>query len=314
MISALRGHWWTVWPSVAHTLRPETPPPSRPWSTTAEDHGRRIVLTGLWSERPATVAVLVIHGLGGSVERPYCVRAARAVDDHGWSCLRLALRGADGHGEDFYHAGLTEDLDAALRSPVFFGFDRIAILGYSLGGHVALRYATRDPDPRVVGVAAVCAPLDLAPAADHLDRPACTLYRRHVLRGLRELYGRVAERGPVPTHPLDLEQVDSIREWDSRTVVPRYGFDSVDHYYESQSVGPRCEELRIPALVVSARHDPMVPHRLVEARLRQAPSAVESWVLHEAGHVGYPAGLRRRPEGRPGVEQQILQWFEEKLG
>lgn len=313
MLSRLAGHWWTIWPSLSHAVRPLTPPESRPWSTAAEENGRRIVLTGLWSERPSTTAVVVLHGLGGGVHRPYCLRAARAIDEHGWSCLRLALRGADGRGEDFYHAGLTADIDAALRSPVFFGYERIAILGYSLGGHVALRYATRDPDPRVVGIAAVCSPLDLGPTADHLDRPACTLYRRHVLRGLRELYSRVAERGPVPTDPLDLEDVDSIREWDSRTVVPRWGFASVDEYYESQSVGSRLDRLRRPALLASARQDPMVPAATLEARLEESDSKIESWWLPGSGHVGYPRGMRRRSEGRAGVEPQILHWFEEIL-
>ena len=87
-------------------------------------------------------------------------RAARAIAAHGWSCLRLALRGADGSGEDFYHAGLIDDLAATVDSAAFADYERIVIIGYSLGGHLALRYACEKPDSRVRAVAAICAPLE----------------------------------------------------------------------------------------------------------------------------------------------------------
>ena len=79
----------------------------------------------------------------------------------GMSCLRLNLRGADLEGEDFYHAGLTADLHAALADPALERYERVHLLGYSLGGHVVLRWATESGDARVRSVAAICPPLDL---------------------------------------------------------------------------------------------------------------------------------------------------------
>ena len=61
---------------------------------------------------------------------------------------------ADGRGEDFYHAGLTVDLEAAIASPELARYQRILILGYSLGGHVVLRYAA-NPNGSVADIAAV---------------------------------------------------------------------------------------------------------------------------------------------------------------
>ena len=84
---------------------------------------------------------LVVHGLGSEIDAPYVVAAAQAAEARGLSCLRLYLRGADRKGEDFYHAGLTADLHAALASPTLASYDRVFVLGYSLGGHVTLRYA-----------------------------------------------------------------------------------------------------------------------------------------------------------------------------
>ena len=146
----ITGHAWTVWPTLRHRVVPVKAPESVPWSAPARSDIGEIRLSGRWRAEPCTVAVVVIHGLGGNPDRPYCLRAAQAIQAHGWSCLRLALRGADGRTRDFYHAGLTEDVDAALASPVFDDYERIVLLGYSLGGHLALRYACERPDPRAL--------------------------------------------------------------------------------------------------------------------------------------------------------------------
>ena len=66
-------------------------------------------------------------------------------------------------------AGLTADLEAAIRSPALEGYEHILLLGYSLGGHIALRYACSRPNERVRAVAAICSPLDLDRGARHLD-------------------------------------------------------------------------------------------------------------------------------------------------
>ncbi len=301
----LEGHYWTIAPSLS--LR-RSVPVSRNWSTHVASRGATIRITGAWRPEESDTALIVVHGITGSVDRPYCRRAAKAAQRRGWSCLRLALRGADRLGEDFYHAGQTDDLKAAIASAELRGYRRIFGLGYSLGGHIALRYALEAEDERVRAVAAICPPLDLALGVAHLDRQV--IYRRHILRGLREIYSGVAQRGPVPTPLSDLEAVDSVREWDARTVVPRYGFRNVEDYYSTQSVGPHLARLHRPALVVAADFDPMIPIDSVQKHAQSSISRLHTWWLRRGGHVGYPGGLRRGSRGPSGVEDQVLEWME----
>ena len=54
------------------------------------------------------------------------VQAARAAERAGFACLRLAKSGADRDGEDFYHAGLREDVEAAVASDALRRFSRDA--------------------------------------------------------------------------------------------------------------------------------------------------------------------------------------------
>jgi uncharacterized protein len=306
----VEGHLWTIVPGIRWGVRRSPIPAAEPWSVTIDDARiGPIVLSGfVRHERGADTLVLVVHGLGGDASSPYCERAAAAAARRGWSCLRVALRGADGRGEDVYHAGLSSDLDAVLASPDLAAYRRIVLLGYSLGGHVVLRHALRPTDARVRAVAAVCAPLDLARSCEAIDRRRSLLYRHYVLRSLKRSYRTVAARRPVFEPARVIDRVRTIRAWDAAVVVPRHGFDSVDHYYATQSVGPRLRELDVSALWIGSRFDPMVPLRTVEPSLRAAGSALDVHVLEHGGHVGFPAFVL---EGRhEGLEEHALRWLD----
>ncbi|HSM52000.1 MAG TPA: alpha/beta fold hydrolase, partial [Thermoanaerobaculia bacterium] len=196
----LSGHFWTLSGRLRALLAPPAPPAATPWSTHLDDAtAGRVRLSGLLGgPRESECLLLLVHGLGGSVGSPYLVAAAAAAERCGLATLRLDLRGADRAGEDYHHAGLTADLAAALASPELARFPRILLAGFSLGGHLVLRYLAEGPDPRVRAGAAVCAPLDLAAGADAIDAPARWPYRRYLLNHLVEIYAAVAARRPVP--------------------------------------------------------------------------------------------------------------------
>ncbi|MCB9568080.1 MAG: alpha/beta fold hydrolase [Myxococcales bacterium] len=305
----LAGHLWTIGPNLRHRLRPHEAPPSTPWSTEVDDPKLGPVrLRGQLSRGDPTTLVVLVHGLGGSPDSSYIIKAAQAAARAGVSSLRLALRGADRSGEDFYHAGLTVDLEAALASPALAGFSRVFLLGFSLGGHVSLRYGLAPSDPRVRAIASVCAPLDLHAGCAAIDAPRAWTYRRYLLRGLLEIYREVAQRRPVPTPVPLAAAARTMREWDRLTIVPRFGFASTADYYTSMSVGPRLGELALPALVVAAEHDPMVPASTLRPTLAAAPPQVTVRWVDRGGHVGFPrsADLGLAPGE---VVDQALAWL-----
>lgn len=300
-------------------LRRPSAPPSLPWETLCRDPAIGPVrLTGALSERPGAVGMaLLVHGLGGSSESPYLRTAAAAAAAAGLSALRLNLRGSDRRGGDYFHAGLTDDLRAALASPAVAAAPRVVLLGYSLGGHLALRYLTEDDvDPRVVAAAAVCAPLDLDAGARAIDAPGRWLYRRYLLRHLEEIYAEVARTRPVPVPPARVRQVRRLREFDGLVIAPRFGFRDAEDYYARMSVGPRLGRLARPALLVAARHDPMVPAATLAPSLAAAPPRLTVRWTERGGHVGLPADLDLGlgPGTARGVASQAIGWLMERLG
>ncbi len=309
---AVNGHLWTIGPRLHHALRAETAPAARPWKGAVQDPRIGAVpLTGFYREKQGGKGlIIVLHGLGGSALSYYALRAARAAEKASLSCLRLNLRGADGSGEDFYHAGLTEDLAAALESPEALAHRDIFILGFSLGGHLAMRYACLNPASRVKGVAAVSSPLDLAACADWIDRPSAWIYRRYLLRSLLNMSEKLADKRRLPCPIEKVRAIDSIRAFDDAVVAPRHGFASASDYYARASAGPLIGGLKVQALLLLAKDDPMVPPHAAEPYLRQNHKMLDFRWTGRGGHVGMPRNLQVGVEQAPlGVEGQAIGWL-----
>ncbi len=311
---SLAGHLWTIVPHVLAGRGSDLAAAARPWATDlADPRTGRVRLTGLLFEaNPARAFLVVVHGLGGSAASAYVLRAARVAHESGLAVLCLSLRGADGSGEDVYNAGLTEDLAAAVASPEAARHAAVLVLGFSLGGHLALRYAAGRPDPRVRAVAAVCAPLDLAACQAAIDRPSRRPYRSYLLARLRAAAGAVERRGRLAGSARELIRVRTIREWDRRVVVPRFGFADPDDYYRSASVGPHLGDLAVPALLVASAHDPMVPAATLRPWLAGAPRLEVRWAAR-GGHLGFPRRLDLREAGPPGLDGQVVAWLARHL-
>lgn len=322
----LGGHFWTLRPYLSRrylaqrfawpfaSVRGAGPPePPRVWEGEINDAPWGVVrLSGLLhAPEGAKSLLIIVHGLGGHAESFYLEPAVWEAAVRGWACLRLNMRGADCSGEDFYHAALTADLHVALASPELTDFDAIYVLGYSLGGHIALRLATEALDTRVRSVASVCAPIDLARSAWAIDRPASFPYRQYVLGHLKATYVPVARRRSLTTPPLEqVLRARTLRTWDQSTVIPRFGFADPDDYYGRASAAGRLNELRVPALLVNTEHDPMVPAATVRPALIGGAAKLDVRWLRSGGHVGFPLDLDLGEPGPHGLEPQILSWLE----
>ena len=315
LLHRIVGHLWTVAPALLSFLQPPASPQARAFQTVVKDTAMGPVrLTGLLSEvEGSETIVLIVHGLSGNAMSPYCASAAQAAAQAGFSSLRLSLRGADYSGEDILHGGITQDLWAALVAPEVARYKHVLLLGYSVGGHIVLRSAVEQADPRLRAVAAICPPLDLYHATRAFDHPARRPYRLHIFRGLDKAYAAAARRDRVHVPPAVVARARSCRERDSLTVVIRFGFRSAEDYYERESVAPRLHRLEIPSLVVMSRHDPLVPAATVIPAIAGASRALSTVWVEPGGHVYFPKRLDLGQRGPLGLEHQVIHWLKERI-
>lgn len=311
----LTGQLRTIIPYVRSLVAPLRPLSSTPWNTVLQDPDVGPVrLTGRLHEiEGADSIAIVIHGLGGTIDSYYCRRATRRFHDAGLSTLLLSLRGSDQQGEDFYNIAQTADVRAAISSPELDRYQSILVIGYSMGGYIALHHARNPGDPRVRAVAAVCTPIDLLTAQRHIDAAWAGPYRRHILNGLKSIYAAVGHRrvAPpgLPTAVDAVQQVKTIHEWDRLTIAPRYGYDSPEHYYRELSIEPHLGSLAVPSLLLASRQDPVVLPDTIEPFLGKGAPPFEVRWIDRGGHVAFPENLDLGYGPKTGLEHQLAHWF-----
>jgi predicted alpha/beta-fold hydrolase len=246
------------------------------------------------------LAVVVVHGIGGSSASRYVVRAAVALHRAGHHVVRLDLRGAGASIPDapsLYHAGLSSDLGVVVselaKNPNVEG---VVLLGFSGGGSMALKLAAElgaDVPAALRAVVTISAPLDYTRVAAWMDTLARLPYRFHVLRGLSNGAREFARLHPDRAHyaPSDVRRVSTFRHYDGTIIVPMHGFTDVDAYYASASPGPLLGRIEIPTLLVHADDDPMVPGSTVRPWAESASPAVRIELSAHGGHLGWVAGF-----------------------
>ena len=248
-------------------------------------------------------AIVLVHGVGGSIESSYVRRAALCLYGAGFHVVRLNLRGAGDSIPDapaLYHAGLVEDPRMALD--VVAKRERVrdvALVGFSLGGNVSLKLAGvwgASPPAYVRGVASVSAPLDLVETSRALERLRALPYRAYVLRALLRQGREFARVHPsrAKYQASSLLRLRTVRAYDEEVIAPMHGFSDAHDYYVNASSGPGLADVRVRTLVVHAEDDPMVPEDSVRKWLRDASPAVSALWSKRGGHVGWFSGIRER--------------------
>jgi predicted alpha/beta-fold hydrolase len=172
------------------------------------------------------------------------------------------------------------------------GLERVALVGYSMGGNLVLKLAGEwGSQPPLCAVAAVCPAIDLAAGADALHEPANRLYEWKFLRGLLARYRRKARLFPgVYATPESIGPVRSIRQFDDRIVARYCGFQSAVVYYDRASSSHVVERIATPTLTLHAQDDPFV--RLLP-RTRAKLLANPHVSFAESRHGGHCAFLSR---------------------
>jgi predicted alpha/beta-fold hydrolase len=294
-------------------------PAEEPLRIPLDDAGHALLAQVRWAEgrKPA---IVLVHGVGGSIESNYVRRAARAIARRGFHAVRFNLRGAGASLElapTLYHAGLSADLErlaVALASDA--RVSALGAIGFSLGGNLSLCWAAGPSatSPRLKrAVAAISAPVDLAATSRNLGTLAALPYRWYLMPSLVAQARAFAARHPEAKlfDLAALEHVRTVWEYDDVVVGPMHGFGDAAGYYAAASSGPRLRALQCPALILQAEDDPMVPAASVRPFMEGAP--VESVFTRRGGHVGFVADLREASWVENWAVRQALDFLEREL-
>lgn len=252
--------------------------------------------------------VIVLHGLGGSIESPYAKGMLKAIVEQGWRGLFLHFRGCSGVPNYLprgYHMGETSDLHYLVHMLKQRELKtQIAAIGFSLGGSVLLKWLGElgDDNP-LVAATAISVPFEISNAAHRFNQGFSRVYQWWLLRNLRiSLY-----RKHKITHlPIDMTQLPLLRsfwEFDDFVTAPLHGFADVHDYYQQASCGQYLHNIRRPTLIINSLDDPFMTHDS-EVPTGEIPPDVILELSSHGGHVGFIGGE---------IPWQPTYWLEERI-
>lgn len=253
----------------------------------------------------------MIHGLEGSSSAGYLKSLAQHALESGYAVHRANMRscgGTESLCKTMYHAGLTSDTRFVLsrlkeehRRPVY-------LVGFSLGGNVALKLAGElagEGRDLLDGVCAVSAPIDLAASVRKMSRRENFIYEWRFLSRLKERIRKRSQSLPGVYSLEVLDRVRSVYEFDDVITAPFFGFGSAGNYYATQSSNRFLHSIRIPALIIQAKDDPLIPFEIFgNTAIRDNP-CIELLAVEHGGHLGFLS--YRSPHF--WLDRAILHWI-----
>jgi hypothetical protein len=250
-----------------------------------------------WAEEhsgadPERVAILT-HGLEGSADRGYMRGMAHTLVRRGWDVCAWNLRGCSGELNRqvaTYHSGKTEDLARVVEHVLAQGYATVALVGFSLGGNMTLKYlGERGPavDDRIRGAVAFSTPVDLKASSHQIGRVTNWHYTQYFLRSLRDKIRQKADRHPNGVRTDALAHIRTLRDFDDAYTAPLNGFRDADTYYREASSKPLLKDLTVPTLLVNAANDPFLADTCYPTAIADGHPRFTLEVPASGGHVGF---------------------------
>ena len=257
--------------------------------------GSRVLCHAHWqagSDMHRRLTLILVHGLEGSSDSRYIQGLTARAWEVGWNVVRMNMRncgGSDALTPTLYHSGLSGDVAAAIEHyRNRFGLERVALVGYSMGGNLVLKLAgewgNRAP---LCAVATVCPAIDLAAGSDALHEPMNRMYEWHFLRRLMRRFQGKARLFPEIYTTRGLGPVRSLRQFDDKIVAHYCNFRDADDYYYRAASARVVDRIALPTLVLLALDDPFI--RLTpETRLKLISNPnIQLVETPHGGHCAY---------------------------
>lgn len=269
------------------------------------------------SQRPTGKPIgelILVHGLEGSSASGYARSMVHAALQRGWVTHRFNMRGCGAAADELavtgYHAGQTSDLLAFLRDRRAASSLPMFVIGFSLGGNVTLKLAGELGDRAgelLTGVCAVSTPIDLATCVAALGRPQNFIYQGRFLDRLKDRIRRKNRLSPDVYTLEHLPKIRTIEEFDDHYTARLFGFGTAANYFRTQSSNQFLERIRVPALLIQSKDDPMIPFSPVfEHPAFASNPCLTLLAVEHGGHLGFLS----RGKDRFWLDGTVLDWTE----
>jgi len=263
--------------------------------------------------------VLLIHGLEGSSESQYMTSNTNHLNQKGLDTVCFNLRGCS--GEDnlqlaTYHSGKTEDVSFVIEHLIEnYSYKNIIIVGFSLGGNLALKYIGEKGEnisPVIKGGIAVSVPIDIGSAELEMDKLKNKLYIEIFFKTMKN---KVLEKAfKFPEYKLDQDKLfkaTKFKHLEYLYTVPVFGFKSPEDYWEKASSKPHLSKITKPTLLINAKDDTFLSRECYPYKEAENSNFFFFEEPKFGGHVGFMTSFK--PKENKWLEYRIERFIKENI-
>ncbi|MCX4027094.1 hydrolase [Endozoicomonas sp. SM1973] len=266
---------------------------------------------------------LILHGLTGNSNSHYVIGLQQALHKIGWNSVAMNFRGCSGEPNLLprgYHSGDTNDLTFIInhleqKTPYL----KIAVIGFSLGGNVLLKWLGEAQQNRsVIASVAVSVPFQLDLCAKQMNQGFAKVYRNFFLRDLIQYIeikkSSFIAQGATEYHKAlstlgNIKRYKTFWDFDHNVTAPLHGFSGAADYYRRSSSKHYLSAINCPTLIIHSLDDPLISTACLPKE-QDLSEFTELELTTTGGHVGFIGGEHPM---KPNyyLEQRIPQFLEE---
>ena len=259
------------------------------------------------------LAVILVHGLEGSSDSRYIHGVSARLWASGMHIIRMNQRNCGGSERltpTLYNSALSNDVGAVIDwVAAKSGVDRIALVGYSMGGNLVLKHAGERAESKpLVAVAAVSPAINLAASSTALHTGLNRAYEWWFLRGLMARYRRKAALFPE-IYAADPGPIRSLRDFDDKIVARYFDYNNAEDYYTRAAAANVVSSIKVSTLYLHSNDDPFIKLLPRTQAALEANPQVQFVLTNHGGHCAFLGNTRG--EDVHWAEMTVANWLEE---
>jgi predicted alpha/beta-fold hydrolase len=260
----------------------------------------------------STNCAILLHGLEGSSSSQYIKAITQSLAETDIDICAMNHRSCSGElnlNTTMYHSGFTEDLHMIIEK-LKSKYNKILLIGYSLGGNVILKYlGNHGQVSSVVAAAAISSQVELTSSSAMLNHWKNKAYVIQFLSTLKNKAYAKERQHPGCINVKNIRRLTSLYAYDNEVTARLHNFKSANDYYEKASSKSQLHFIKTPTLLVNAQNDSFLAKECFPYEEAKHHQYFHLLAPKYGGHVGFG----QWNHGEYWIDRVIKEWIVKHL-
>lgn len=269
-----------------------------------------------WSTVGSKNLIVILAGLEGKPNSLYARAVIRYFNRNNWDAVGMNYRGCSGEPNRLlkgYHMGASDDVSSSIEHIIaHYDYDNIILVGYSLGGNLALKYLGekgKNIPPAVKGSVSFSVPMELEKSTKRLNKWYNWHYLKWFMLTLNYKANQKKKQFPGALKGFKgFFMSGSFTNFDKHYTAPANGFANVQDYWKASSSKVYLPNVEVPSLIVNSLNDTFITDACFPYEEAKDNRNIYLEIATLGGHCGY---IRKFFEKSWWMEERVMKFIDE---